>query len=165
MAELTVGAPELACSGTCSTKNNQRQRTPLFLNRTRLSLQPFLHPVFMRRFLSLYFFAASAFAADAQKLPEVPSEAIGKPMELLFADNFERSELGEKWGAVVPTFTIERGALKGTQTRFDAPAPMCPPKTASSRSKSNSKAQRAFPLNLTTAILRDPTMATSVWCR
>ncbi len=76
----------------------------------------------MRRFLSLYFFAASAFAADAQKLPEVPSEAIGKPMELLFADNFERSELGEKWGAVVPTFTIERGALKGTQTRFDAPA-------------------------------------------
>jgi len=41
---------------------------------------------------------------------------------LLFSDNFVRAELGEKWGTVVPTFTLEKGALKGTQTRFDAPA-------------------------------------------
>jgi hypothetical protein len=66
--------------------------------------------------------AVSAFAADAPKLPEIPSEPIAKKKELLFSDNFERQELGTAWGPVVPTFTLENGALKGTQTRFDIPA-------------------------------------------
>lgn len=50
----------------------------------------------MRRFLPIYFFAAAqVIAADAPKLPEIPSKAIGEPGELLFSDNFERAELGE----------------------------------------------------------------------
>jgi hypothetical protein len=61
----------------------------------------------------------AAFAADR---PAVPTEPIAKKKELLFSDDFERAELGKKWGAVVPTFTLENGALKGTQTRVDAPA-------------------------------------------
>ena len=44
-------------------------------------------------------------------------------MELLFSDDFERAELGPKWGPVVPTFTLENGAMKGSQTRDkDIPA-------------------------------------------
>jgi len=61
---------------------------------------------------------AFAFAAD---LPAVPAEPIAKKKELLFSDDFERAELGAKWGPVVPTFTLENGTLKGTQTRVDAP--------------------------------------------
>ena len=67
----------------------------------------------------LIFLAASAFAAD---LPAIPVEPIAKKKELLFSDNFERAELGKEWGQVVPIFTLENGAMKGTQMRFDAPA-------------------------------------------
>ena len=42
--------------------------------------------------------------------------------ELLFTDDFERAELGTKWKEVVPTFTLEKGTLKGTQTRITTPA-------------------------------------------
>ena len=35
-------------------------------------------------------------------------------------DDFERAELGKAWVIVVPTFSIENAALKGTQMRFDA---------------------------------------------
>jgi hypothetical protein len=62
---------------------------------------------------------ASAFAAD---LPAVPDAPIAKKKELLFSDDFERAELGKAWGPVVPTYTLENGALKGTQTRVNAPA-------------------------------------------
>jgi hypothetical protein len=61
-------------------------------------------------------------AASAADLPQVPSESIAKKKELLFSDDFERAELGKAWGAVVPTFTLENGTLKGTQTRVNAPA-------------------------------------------
>ena len=63
--------------------------------------------------------ATTAFAAD---LPAVPAEPIAKQKELLFSDDFERAELGPKWGPVVPTYTLENGAMKGTQTRVNAPA-------------------------------------------
>jgi len=62
---------------------------------------------------------AAGFAAE---LPAIPKEPIAKKKQLLFSDDFERAELGKKWGAVVPTFALENGALKGTQTRVDAPA-------------------------------------------
>ncbi len=67
----------------------------------------------------LVLLSAVAGAAD---LPEIPGEPIAKKKELLFSDDFERADLGKAWGAVVPTFTLENGALKGTQTRINAPA-------------------------------------------
>jgi hypothetical protein len=65
---------------------------------------------------------ATTFAAEAPKLPAIPDKPIAKKKELLFSDDFERAELGKAWAIVVPTFSIENGALKGTQMRFDAPA-------------------------------------------
>ena len=38
---------------------------------------------------------------------------------LLFSDDFERAELGKDWRAVVPTFTVGDGVMKGSQTRDD----------------------------------------------
>lgn len=71
-------------------------------------------------FLTLVFcLLASSFAAD---LPKVPDNPIAKKKELLFSDDFERTELGKAWGPVVPTYVLENGALKGTQTRVNAPA-------------------------------------------
>ncbi len=67
----------------------------------------------------LFCLLAPAFAAD---LPAVPAEPIAKKTELLFSDDFERAELGKAWGPVVPTYALENGALKGTQTRVNAPA-------------------------------------------
>jgi hypothetical protein len=65
---------------------------------------------------------ATTFAADAPKLPAIPEQPIAQKKELLFSDDFEKAELGSAWKIVVPTFSIEKGALKGTQMRFDAPA-------------------------------------------
>src|SRR5439155_7138595 len=68
----------------------------------------------MRIFLALSFLiTAVAFAAD---LPAIPAESIAKKKELLFSDDFE-GEPARVWHKVVPTFVIEKGALKGTQTR------------------------------------------------
>ena len=67
-------------------------------------------------------FSLITTAVLAADLPTVPTEPIAKKKELLFSDNFERAELGKDWGRVVPTFTLENGAMKGTQTRVDAPA-------------------------------------------
>ncbi len=77
------------------------------------------------RFLTLAsLLTASTFAADAPKLPPIPAEPTAKKKELLFSDDFERAELGKDkgWAIVVPTFSVENGALKGMQMRFDAPA-------------------------------------------
>jgi hypothetical protein len=74
----------------------------------------------MRPFLALSLLVTSAaFAAD---LPSIPADSIARKKELLFSDDFERAELGKAWGPVVPTFTLENGAMKGTQTRVDASA-------------------------------------------
>lgn len=53
-----------------------------------------------------------------------PTEPISKKKELLFSDDFGRAELGKDkgWAIVVPTYSLEDGALKGTQVRFDTPA-------------------------------------------
>jgi hypothetical protein len=69
----------------------------------------------LRYLCSLSIFITSvAFAAD---LPPIPSEPIAKKKELLFLDDFSKSEPAKEWHKVVPTFTFEDGMLKGTQTR------------------------------------------------
>lgn len=37
---------------------------------------------------------ATTFAADAPKLPAIPAQPIAQKKELLFADDFEKAELG-----------------------------------------------------------------------
>ena len=59
----------------------------------------------------------TGFAATAADLPAIPSAAIAKKKELLFADDFQGGEPAKVWHKVVPTFAVENGTLKGTQTR------------------------------------------------
>ena len=75
----------------------------------------------LRFFTPLLFVAASTLAAEPLMLPSIPTEPIARKKELLFSDDFERAELGKPWAIVVPTFSLEKGTLKGTQMRFDAP--------------------------------------------
>lgn len=42
-----------------------------------------------------------------------------KKGELLFSDDFERSDLGENWKVVIPGFKVANGNLVGTQDRAD----------------------------------------------
>jgi hypothetical protein len=49
---------------------------------------------------------------------EIPGP-LGEKGELLFSDNFDRNELGPNWKSVIPTFTVDDGVLKGSQTRDD----------------------------------------------
>ncbi len=53
----------------------------------------------------------------AVELPSIPAEAIAKKKELLFSDDFQGAEPAKVWHKVVPTFAVEGGVLKGTQTR------------------------------------------------
>src|ERR1043166_6940465 len=69
----------------------------------------------MRSFLALCLFINSA--ALAADLPVVPAESIARKKELLFSDDFAGAEPAKVWHKVVPTFALENGALKGTQTR------------------------------------------------
>jgi hypothetical protein len=71
----------------------------------------------MRSFLTAAILIAAAFTAFAADLPEVPAESIAKKGELLFSDDFESAQPAAVWHKVVPTFTVEKGTLKGTQTR------------------------------------------------
>lgn len=57
----------------------------------------------------------------AADLPTIPAQAIGVKQEQLFTDDFNRTDLGT-WKQVVPTYTVEDGTLKGTQTRVNTPA-------------------------------------------
>ncbi|MBB5039378.1 LamG domain-containing protein [Prosthecobacter dejongeii] len=57
---------------------------------------------------------SAALAAD---LPTIPSKSIANKKELLFSDDFEGSAPDKVWHKVVPTFVVEKGTLKGTQTR------------------------------------------------
>lgn len=68
----------------------------------------------MNRLLLPILLAATSFAAD---LPKFPAESIAVRKELLFSDDFEGTEPAKVWHKVVPTFAVEKGALKGTQTR------------------------------------------------
>jgi hypothetical protein len=56
-------------------------------------------------------------SAIAGNLPSIPAEPIAKKQELLFSDDFQSTEPAKVWHKVVPTFTVENGVLKGTQTR------------------------------------------------
>lgn len=73
------------------------------------------------RFLApLLLISLSCHAAD---LPQIPSQSIAVKKELLFSDDFEGSTPAKPWHKVVPTFSVEIGALKGTQTRVtDTPS-------------------------------------------
>ena len=54
--------------------------------------------------------------------PSRPSRSPRRK-ELLFSDDFEGAEPAKVWHKVVPTFVVEKGTLKGTQTRDkDIPA-------------------------------------------
>jgi hypothetical protein len=57
---------------------------------------------------------SAAFAAD---LPAIPAASIARKKELLFSDDFQGAAPAKVWHKVVPTFAVENGALKGTQTR------------------------------------------------
>jgi hypothetical protein len=56
----------------------------------------------------------SVLAAD---LSAVPADSIARKGELIFSDDFEGPKPAAAWHKVVPTFVVENGALKGTQTR------------------------------------------------
>lgn len=58
-------------------------------------------------------FTATAVAADR---PPVPEQPVAIKKELLFADDFQGPP-AKIWHKVVPTFVVENGVLKGTQTR------------------------------------------------
>ena len=70
----------------------------------------------LRTFLALAVcsITTSIFASD---LPVIPDTPIAQKKELLFSDDFEGAEPAKVWHKVVPTFTVEKGMLKGTQTR------------------------------------------------
>jgi hypothetical protein len=71
-------------------------------------------------FASLFLIAAAAVAADR---PAVPTASIAKKKELLFSDDFEGAKPDKAWHRVVPTFVVEKGVLRGRQTRDkDVPA-------------------------------------------
>ena len=60
------------------------------------------------------------FAADT---PPIPATSIAMKKGLLFSDDFKCATPSPLWHKVVPTFTVENGTLKGTQTRDkDVPA-------------------------------------------
>src|SRR5438552_12538633 len=69
----------------------------------------------LRTCLALFLFLSSvAFAAELHAIPE---KSLAKKKELLFSDDFEGAESAKVWHKVVPTFVVEKGTLKGTQTR------------------------------------------------
>ena len=47
----------------------------------------------------------------------IPEKSIAQKKELLFSDDFEGTEPAKEWHKVVPTFVVENGVIKGTQTR------------------------------------------------
>ena len=62
-------------------------------------------------------FLAIATSVLADDKPPIPEKSIAQKKELLFSDDFEKTEVAKEWHKVVPTFAFENGALKGTQTR------------------------------------------------
>ncbi|HUR58830.1 MAG TPA: hypothetical protein VM029_14045 [Opitutaceae bacterium] len=68
----------------------------------------------LRSLAVLCVMTAGAFAAEP---PPIPAQSIAKKQELLFSDDFEGETPAREWHRVVPTFVVEKGVLKGTQTR------------------------------------------------
>jgi hypothetical protein len=61
-----------------------------------------------------FLISTAALAAD---LPAIPAGPIAQKKELLFSDDFQGATPAKVWHKVVPTFVVENGVLKGTQTR------------------------------------------------
>ncbi len=57
-----------------------------------------------------------ALAPAADPVP-IPEKSLAVKKELLFSDEFEGAEPAKPWHKVVSTFAVEKGTLKGTQTR------------------------------------------------
>jgi hypothetical protein len=53
----------------------------------------------------------------AAERPAVPATSIAEKKEALFSDDFEGAEPAKSWHRVIPTFVVEAGTLKGSQTR------------------------------------------------
>ncbi len=51
---------------------------------------------------------ATTFAADAPKLPAIPEQLIAQKKELVFADDFEKAELGKAWAIEVAASQSQR---------------------------------------------------------
>jgi len=64
-----------------------------------------------------YVLAAVLLAAPVAAADDPPAKPIAEKKELLFSDDFEGAEPAKVWHKVVATFAVEKGALKGTQTR------------------------------------------------
>jgi hypothetical protein len=75
----------------------------------------------MRYLTPALLLASSVFSfAAPTTIPEAP---IAQKGELLFSDDFQGAQPAAVWHKVVPTFVVENGVLKGTQTRdVDLPA-------------------------------------------
>ena len=58
-----------------------------------------------------------AGSAGADDPAGIPAKPIAEKKELLFSEDFEGAEPAKVWHKVVATFAVEKGALKGTQTR------------------------------------------------
>jgi len=71
----------------------------------------------MRTHLILVALSLVATAAVAANPPAIPASPIARRTQLLFADDFQGSAPAKVWHRVVPTFVVEKDALKGTQTR------------------------------------------------
>ncbi|CAN5453367.1 hypothetical protein BH11PLA2_BH11PLA2_27640 [soil metagenome] len=71
----------------------------------------------MKRLLLLAVIGFTSNSVPAADLPVIPAQSIAEKKELLFKDDFEGTAPAKEWHKVVPTFAVEKGVLKGTQTR------------------------------------------------
>ena len=62
------------------------------------------------------FVLSTSFVVQADR-SVIPEKSIAQKKELLFSDDFEGTEPANVWQKVVPTFVVENGVIKGTQTR------------------------------------------------
>lgn len=71
----------------------------------------------MNRRFPLAVFLLLSGAAGADDPAAIPARPIAEKKDLLFSDDFQGAEPAKAWHRVVPTFAVENGTLKGTQTR------------------------------------------------
>jgi len=58
-----------------------------------------------------------AILGSAALAVDVPAQSIAEKGALIFSDDFERADLGEKWHVTTPTFAIADGVLRCSQTK------------------------------------------------
>ena len=76
-----------------------------------------IRPLFASPMFAAAMIVMPALASAAETPAAVPSSPIAEKKEMLFEDNFESATPQKQWHKVVPTFVMEKGVLKGTQTR------------------------------------------------